>query len=325
MNKSAWLRGRKASWPRARGVRRPRGRLNSETTGDRSHRVPETATDIARAEPPPHPRGGGDRHHSPVPGRRRRRPDLRRAPPCRVAAYPTYSCGRLKMRSSRTHTGRLRGPGGERGDARGEHADSGEGDDRPEAAPPGSEVAQQCTGRTAGHHGDAEPADHHTRGAGGAVGCDEADRGDRGDRPEPGVGETVQEAGHQQHREADGAPSTASARTPFGTTRSTQRPGTAPPCCPASSGTRTMWPSSSLSSWPGSYARTGSRSSSAPVAAIPSPTVTRDGAVCGSRPATTAARCAKPPTPALRLPAPRLGWVTDAEFGHPHHPAHVGD
>ncbi|MFF3350360.1 hypothetical protein [Streptomyces sp. NPDC002779] len=29
------------------------------------------------------------------------------------------------------------------------------------------------------------------------------------------------------------------------------------------------------------------------------------------------------PTPALRLPAPRLGWLTDAEFGHPHQPAHV--
>jgi hypothetical protein len=31
------------------------------------------------------------------------------------------------------------------------------------------------------------------------------------------------------------------------------------------------------------------------------------------------------PTPALQLPAPRLGWLTDAEFGHPHQPAHVGD
>ncbi|MFF9336915.1 MULTISPECIES: hypothetical protein [Streptomyces] len=31
------------------------------------------------------------------------------------------------------------------------------------------------------------------------------------------------------------------------------------------------------------------------------------------------------PTPALRLPPPRLGWLTDAEFGHPHQPAHVGD
>ncbi|MGA4966972.1 hypothetical protein [Streptomyces pseudogriseolus] len=31
------------------------------------------------------------------------------------------------------------------------------------------------------------------------------------------------------------------------------------------------------------------------------------------------------PTPAPRLPAPRLGWLTDAEFGHPHHPAHMGD
>ncbi|MFE7431104.1 hypothetical protein [Streptomyces sp. NPDC057545] len=31
------------------------------------------------------------------------------------------------------------------------------------------------------------------------------------------------------------------------------------------------------------------------------------------------------PTPALRLPAPQLGWLTDAEFGHPHQPARVGD
>ncbi|MDV5143190.1 hypothetical protein R1T08_02410 [Streptomyces sp. SBC-4] len=31
------------------------------------------------------------------------------------------------------------------------------------------------------------------------------------------------------------------------------------------------------------------------------------------------------PTPALQLPAPRLGWLTDAEFGHPHQPAPMAD
>ncbi|MFJ3505768.1 hypothetical protein [Streptomyces sp. NPDC090135] len=31
------------------------------------------------------------------------------------------------------------------------------------------------------------------------------------------------------------------------------------------------------------------------------------------------------PVPALQLPAPRLGWLTDAEFGHPHQPAPMAD